>query len=114
MRDALADFDGSMKVGGKTNTNFSYADDVVQNEGTIEELQDMVNKVNKASNRFRLTLSTTKTKATIITRKISTIRNGEQLFLNNEKIVSDLIHLGCLLSNDYDDSRNIRCRLTIA
>eukprot|EP00795_Rhopilema_esculentum_P012556 gene12556-3251_t len=58
--DALGDVNGSMKVGAKTVTNFGYADDFVIIAGTIEEPQDMVNKLNVESNRFGLTVNTSK------------------------------------------------------
>ena len=57
MREALKDFVGSVKVGGRTITNLRFADDVVLIAGNMNELQDLVNKVNVASNRFGLTLN---------------------------------------------------------
>ena len=49
-----------MKVDAKTVTNLRYADDFVIIAGTVEERQDMVDKVNVESNRFGLTVNTSK------------------------------------------------------
>lgn len=84
MREALKDFAGSIKVGGRIITNLRYADDVVLIAVSMNGLQDLVNKVNLTSNRFGLPLNASKTKI----MKISKNENGndkEQILLISPK-----------------------------
>ena len=62
MRNALDDFVGSVKVGGRTISNLRYADDIVLIAGSMEELQDLVNRVKVSSLLFGLKLNASKTK----------------------------------------------------
>ena len=62
MRSALEDFEGTIKIGGRSKTNLRYADDIVLVVSSIEELQNIVNRVHKASNQGGLYLNTSKTK----------------------------------------------------
>ena len=68
MRDALEHFGGSITVGGHKITNLRYADDVVLIAGSLEELQDFVNRVKLESEKFGLFLNTKKTKVMKVQR----------------------------------------------
>ena len=48
MRNVLGDFEGTIKIGGKTILDLRYADDFVLITGSNEELQLPTNKVNEA------------------------------------------------------------------
>ena len=62
MRSALADFDGTVTVGGRKITNLRYADDIVLISGSMTELTELTNKVNMASKDSGLHLNARKTK----------------------------------------------------
>ena len=62
MRNALENFEGSISVGGHKITNLRYADDVILIAGSLEELQDLVNRVKLESEKVGLFLNTKKTK----------------------------------------------------
>ena len=62
MRNALEGFEGTVKIGGRSITNSIYADDVVLVGGSMEELQNIVNRVHEASSQAGLYFNTRKTK----------------------------------------------------
>ena len=68
MRNALENFEGSITVGGHKITNLRYADDVVLIAGSLEELQDLVNRVKLESEKVGLFLNTKKTKVMKVQR----------------------------------------------
>ena len=57
MRNALDGFVGSVKVGVRTISNLRYADDVVLIANSMDELQDLVNRVKESSLQFGLALN---------------------------------------------------------
>ena len=62
MRDALVGYEGSIKVGGRTVTNFRYADDIVPIAGSMQEQEFLVTRVKLASEKKGLMLNAQKTK----------------------------------------------------
>ena len=82
----------------------------------MEELQDIVNRVRDSSLQFGLKLNASKTKVMKIGKNNL---NGEAEHIiidNNERIenVDEFVYLGALITNDYDDTKEIRRRLCIA
>ena len=49
MREALEGHEGTVKVEGKAITNLRYADDVVLIASSMEELQNLVDRVKESS-----------------------------------------------------------------
>ena len=49
MRNALEGFEGTVKIGGRSITNLTYAYDIVLVGGSIKELQNIVNRVHEAT-----------------------------------------------------------------
>ena len=49
MTDALEDHEGTVSIGGKTITNFCFADDIDGLAGEEEELANLVQRLDKAS-----------------------------------------------------------------
>ena len=47
MRDALADYNGKITIGGQTVTNLRYADDIVLIAASLEYLQQLTNNVKR-------------------------------------------------------------------
>ena len=85
-----------------------YADDVVLIAGSMEELQDLVNRVKDSSLQFGLKLNASKTKVMKISKNKL---NGEAehiILLNNERIenVDEFVYLGALITNNYDDTNS--------
>ena len=61
MRHALEKWEDSIDIGGKYYNNLRYADDVALLATTEDNLQQLVNYVGKASERFGPSLNTKKT-----------------------------------------------------
>ena len=116
MRNALEDFTGGVRIGGRVITNLRYADDVVLIAGGMEELQELVNRVNKASFQFGLSLNASKTQVMKICRKPNYEEELNFITENNKRIenVKESIYLGTLITNNCDDTKEIRRRLCIA
>ena len=116
MRNALEDFTGGVRIGGRVITNLRYANDVVLIAGGMEELQELVDRVSKASSQFGLSLNPSKTKVMKICRKPSNDEELHFITVNNKRLenVKEFIYLGSLITNNCDDTKEIRRRLCIA
>ena len=62
MADALEDLEGAVSIGGRTITNFCFADDIDGLAGEKEELANLVERLNKASTAYGMEISAKKTK----------------------------------------------------
>ena len=62
MREALEGHEGTVKVGGKAITNLRYADDVVLIASSMEELQNLVDRVKESSEDVGMSMNAKKTK----------------------------------------------------
>ena len=92
MRHALEKWEDGIEIGGKLYNNLRYVDDVALLATTEGKLQELVNEVGKASERFGLSLKANKTKVMVIGRNTSSIKimyNGGPM-----EQVKQLIYLG--------------------
>ena len=62
MKEAIDEFEGTVKIGGRAVYNLSYADDVVLISGSIQELQGLVSRTTLKSEEVGLYLNVEKTK----------------------------------------------------
>ena len=62
MREAHENFEGTIKIGGRTVNNWRYADDVVLIAWSLQELQELVNRAVSKSEKAGLFLNVDKTK----------------------------------------------------
>ena len=117
MRNALDGFVGSVKVSGRTISNLRYADDVVLIASSMDELQDLVNRVIDSSLQFGLALHSSKTKVMKIVKNNQTAKDADHITVSNNEIienVKEFVYLGTLITNNYYDTKEIRRRLCIA
>ena len=117
MRNALDGFVGTVKVSGRTISNLRYADDVVLIASSMDELQDLVNRVIDSSLKFGLALKSSKTKVMKIVKNNQTAKDADHITVSNNEIienVKEFIYLGTLITNNYDDTKEIHRRLCIA
>ena len=73
MRHVLEKWEDGIEIGGKFDSNLRYADDVALLATTEGNLQQLVNYVGKASERFGLSLNAKKTQVIVIGRHTSSI-----------------------------------------
>ena len=62
MTDALEEHQGTVSIGGKTTTNFRFADDIDGLAGKEEELAPLVDRLDKTSAAFGMEISAEKTR----------------------------------------------------
>ena len=65
MTDALEDHEGTVSIGGRTITNFRFADYIDGLAGEEEELAKLVERLDKASIAYGIEISAEKTKLMI-------------------------------------------------
>ena len=74
MTDALQEHEGIVSIGGRTITNFRFADDIDGLAGEEEELANLVERLDKASTAYGMEISAEKTK--LMTNNTSRINTG--------------------------------------
>lgn len=62
MRTALDGFEGGFRIGGRRISNLIYADDIVLIATSVEELQDLLNRIMDAGKEYGLAINVEKTK----------------------------------------------------
>ena len=75
MRDALEDHEGTVSIGGRTITNFHFADDIDGLAREEEELAKLVERLDKASAAYGMEINAEKTK--MMTNNISGINRDQ-------------------------------------
>ena len=112
MRNALENFEGSITVGGHKITKLRYADDVVLIAGSIEELQELVERVKLESEKVGLFLNTKKTKV----MKVQQNPSDSGIVIDGEtaETVTTFKYLGAIFTSNGDDSTEVKRRICIA
>ena len=97
MSDALVEHNGKVSIGGRTITNLRFADDIAALAEEEQELEALVDSLNKTCMRYKIEISLKKTKlmtksANCIQRKVKV--KGQRLgtvtsFKYHRAIVSD-------------------------
>ena len=59
---ALDDHEGSVSIGGRLNTNFRFADDIVVNAEEEEEAGALVDRLDRTTTRYKMKIGPDKTK----------------------------------------------------
>ena len=98
MTDALEDHDGTVSIAGRTITKFRFADDIDGLAGEEEELEKLVERLDKASTPYGMEISAQKTKLmTPNTRSINT-----EIKVNGQKFetVTSFKYLGTVITNE--------------
>ena len=106
MRHALEKWEDGIEIGGKLYNNLRYADDVALLATPEGNLQQLVNDVGKASERFGLSLNAKKTQVMVIGRHTSTINimyHGAPL-----EQVKQFIYLGASFNEKGDTIKEVK------
>ena len=61
MTDAFEDHEGTVSIGGRSNTNLCFADDIDGLAGEEEELAKLVQRLDKASTAYGMEICAEKT-----------------------------------------------------
>ena len=100
---------------GRSITNLRYADDVVLVGGSMDELQNIANRVHEASSQEGLYFNTRKTKV-MKTIRVPMRNEQDNILVNGQDIenVKNFVYLGAMITENYDDSKEIKRRIAIA
>ena len=85
MTDASEDHEGTVSIGGRTITNFCFADDIDKLAGEEEELANLVERLDKVSTAYGMKISAEKTK--LMTNNTSGINT--EIKVNGQKLETD-------------------------
>lgn len=96
-------------VNGEVINNLRYADDTVLIAGTVEELQELMDRVNTSSNEYGLCMNVRKTKFMVISKD----EGRAALSIGGKTIekVKTYKYLGCYLNEKWDFSQEIKARI---
>jgi len=99
IRNALEGFEGTVKIVGQSITNLRYVDNIVLVGGSMEELQDIVNRVHDASSQAGLYLKTSKTKV-MKTIRVSVRNKQDNILVNwqDTENVTNFVYLGTMIT----------------
>jgi hypothetical protein len=108
-REALKDQKGII-IGGEIINNIRYADDTVILAENIDDLQELINRVDMECTNWGLSINIDKTKY-MVTSKVDI--GATQLILNQQPLqrVQRFKYLGCWITQNLDPSFEIRCRI---
>ena len=102
MADALEDHDGKVSIGGKNITNLRFADDIDALAEEEQELEALVESLDKTCTMYNMEISAEKTKL------MTNIANGIQreIKVKGQKLgtVTSLKYLGAVVSDDGSKS----------
>lgn len=109
MRKALENFHGGITVGGRKISNLRYADDIVLLASSVDELQDLVNRITEAGQEYNLLINSSKTKIMALNGERFTIK------INNEELqqVNSFTYLGSIITDDSTCTPDIKHRLAL-
>ncbi len=108
-----------IKIGGRNICNVRYADDTVLIAGSREDLQEMLNRINKTSEEYGLRLNLRKTKAMKVSKKnikVGTLQRSVKLRCDGEDIeeVASFQYLGSVVTNDGRCQQEVKTRIAKA
>jgi hypothetical protein len=108
MRETLEGFQGGIKIGGRRVTNLRYADDIILLANSEMELQDLVDRLDRVSQKYSLLINIDKTKVMA--------SDGASCNINIQGIkleqVNTFPYLGSLITEDAECSKDFRARLS--
>ena len=98
MSDALEERDGKVSIGGRNITNLRFADDIDALAEEEQELEALVESLNKTCTRYKMEISAKKTK--LMTNRANGIQR--ELKVQGQKLgtVTSFKYLGAVVSDD--------------
>lgn len=111
--EALAEGDEGIKINGQQFNNFRYADDTVVTTDSIEDLQNLLQRINDSCKRYGLNMNLKKTKYMVITKQQNIDVN---LTIDNTPIerVQHYKYLGTIINETAKQLQEIKARVEIA
>ncbi|XP_063537549.1 uncharacterized protein LOC134746908 [Cydia strobilella] len=112
IRKVLENWDKGFPIGGKRISNLRYADDTVLLATSVEDMQELFQRLETESDRMGLTVNRSKTKLMVVDRakKLPRIVN----IVPGVDIVDHYVYLGALIYDDGDCVPEIKRRIGLA
>ena len=103
MTDALEDHEDTVSIGGRTITNFHFADDIDGLAGEVEELVNLVERLDKTSTAYGMEIGAEMTK--LMTNNTSGINT--EIKVNGQKLetVTSFKYLGSVITDEGSKHR---------
>ena len=112
MRKVLENWEGGVSVGGKKFNNLRYADDTTIIAGNAEDLEDIMERLERICLEYGLRINKAKTKVMIIDRP--TGNQPQRRRIAGYEVVDSFTYLGLLITNTGGSSEEIRRRITMS
>ena len=112
MRIVLAGWRGVVKIGGRRFSNLRFADDTMLIAASEEELLRLLDRLERVSRDFGLTINAAKTKIMIVDR--DTENDVRPARIGRFEVVDKFVYLGSLLHCSGSCEFEIRRRIEIA
>ena len=115
MSDALEEFTGSVRVGGREISNLRFADDIDLIAGYKEELKELTKRLDTTARSYGMEISAEKSKVMVTSRNIE--QTGQcEIEINREKLqeVTTLQYLGSILNTDMTSITDIKKSVAMA
>lgn len=111
--EALDDMPIGININGHLIKTLRYADDTVLIADSLEDLQQLLNKVIDVGNEYGISLNTNKTKFMVINKNSMDANEIIRLYANDVALerVESLTYLGCLVNDQWDHSKEIKQRI---
>lgn len=109
--EALQEVDKRVNINGRTITKIRYADDTLIVPNNSEDLQELMNRITKAYEKYGLKLNVNKTKYIVISKKSNVIDNN--IYVNGISLVraDKTVYLECHIDKKWDPSAEIKIRI---
>ena len=98
MTTALEDHEGTVSIGGRTITNLRFADDIDGLAGEKEELEKLVERLDKASRAYGMEISAEETK--LMTNNTSGINTETKVNGQKLETVTSFKYLGSVITDE--------------
>ena len=85
MTEALEDFEGSVKIGGRPLSNLRFADDIDLIAGLAEELTDLTERLSKSARNYGMEISAPKS-------KVMKMGDGDEAIVTLDGVKLDDVH----------------------
>ena len=114
--DALGGFEVTIKAGGRTITNLSFADDLDLLAGSRRELADLTKRLDLAAKKYRMETSGEKSKIMVTSKRRDANRYPRQIQINRctLKEVKSFQPLGSTVTEDVTSQTEVKKRLATA
>lgn len=111
----MEDKNVGIKVNGVYINNIRYADDSILIADNIEDLQQMIDELNRIGTNYGLKINSNKTKFMIVSRRKLPYSNA-RLIADGQTLerVAQYKYLGSWLHEDWDNDKEIKCRIETA